>query len=73
MLFPHPSQSESEKQDEDSLTTADKMQDNGAGEGVLKITLHVLKEMGQTELADKLEKREYQEEEHVQYLKYGWL
>ncbi|XP_074489878.1 NLR family CARD domain-containing protein 3-like isoform X2 [Sebastes fasciatus] len=61
MLFPHLSQSESEKQDEDSLTTADKMQDNGAGEGVLKITLHVLKEMGQTELADKLEKHIYGE------------
>lgn len=61
MLFPHLSQSsEYEKQDEDGLTTEDKKQDNSASEGVLKITLHVLKEISQRELANKLEKRKYQ-------------
>lgn len=62
MLFPHLSQSsESEKPDEDGLTTEDKKQDNSASDGALKITLHVLKEMGQRELANKLEKCKYQE------------
>lgn len=61
MLFPHQSESGSEKQDEDTLTIEDKMQDNSASEGVLKITLHVLKEMGHRELANKLEKRKYQD------------
>ncbi|XP_059190621.1 uncharacterized protein LOC131972868 [Centropristis striata] len=54
MLFPHLSQSENEKQDED------KTQETSCSDGVLKIALHVLKEMGQTELANKLEKgKEY--------------
>lgn len=55
LLFPHLSQSE------DSSTTGDKEQDNSASEGALKITLHVLKKMGKKELANKLEKRKYQE------------
>lgn len=60
ILFPHLSQSiESDKQDEDCLTAEDKKQDNSASEGVLKITLHVFKDMGQRELANKLEKRKY--------------
>lgn len=59
LLFPHLSQPESEKHDEDRLTTEDKNQDSSASEGVLKITLHVLKEMGQRELANILEKRKY--------------
>ncbi|XP_078112703.1 NLR family CARD domain-containing protein 3-like isoform X2 [Sander vitreus] len=61
LLFPHLSQPESEKHDEDRLTTEDKNQDSSASEGVLKITLHVLKEMGQRELANKLEKHVYGE------------
>lgn len=62
ILFPHLSQSiESDKQDEDCLTAEDKKQDNSASEGVLKITLHVFKDMGQRELANKLEKHIYGE------------
>lgn len=62
ILFPplNTSQSsESDNQDEDHLKPKDKL-DNSAGEGVLKITLHVLKEVGQKDLANKLEKREFQ-------------
>ncbi|KAK2842653.1 hypothetical protein Q5P01_012853 [Channa striata] len=63
MLFPHPHKppsSGSENQEEECLSTADKIDDT-ASEGVLKITLHVLKEMGQKELANKLEKHIYGE------------
>ncbi|XP_040895153.1 NLR family CARD domain-containing protein 3-like [Toxotes jaculatrix] len=56
MLFP-----ESENQNEDSLTSEDKNQDSSASEGVLRITLHVLKEIGHRELANKLEKHIYGE------------
>eukprot|EP00064_Thunnus_orientalis_P013581 superscaffoldBa00002237_g13620 len=57
MLFPHLSQSsESENQDKDRLTTEDKQEDSSASEGALKITLHVLKDIGQRELANQLEK-----------------
>ncbi|XP_022611758.1 NLR family CARD domain-containing protein 3-like isoform X2 [Seriola dumerili] len=62
MLFPHLSQSSvSEKQDEESLTTEDEKQDSSASEGVLKVTLHVLKEMGHSALANELEKHIYGE------------
>lgn len=48
MLFPHlPQSPESKEQSEDSVTT---------NEDILKITLHALKEKGQRELANKLEK-----------------
>ncbi|XP_070687252.1 NLR family CARD domain-containing protein 3-like [Pempheris klunzingeri] len=61
MLFPHLSQSpESETQD-DGRVTEDKKQDSCASEGALMITLQVLKEMGQKELADLLEKNIYGE------------
>lgn len=62
ILFPHLNasrSSQSENQDEHHLKPQDK-QDSSASEGVLKITLHVLKELGQKELANKLEKRKYQ-------------
>lgn len=60
ILFPHNASksSESDNQDEGQLTTEDK-QDSEANEGVLKIILHVLKEVGQQVLASKLEKRKY--------------
>lgn len=62
MLFPHLSQSsESENQDKDRLTTEDKQEDSSASEGALKITLHVLKDIGQRELANQLEKHIYGE------------
>ncbi|XP_070763734.1 NLR family CARD domain-containing protein 3-like [Enoplosus armatus] len=62
MLFPHLSPSaESDEQEDDCLTTEDKKQDSSASEGALKITLHVLKEIGQRELANKLEKHIYGE------------
>ncbi|KAK5927560.1 hypothetical protein CgunFtcFv8_012705 [Champsocephalus gunnari] len=61
-LFPHLSHtSESEMQNEDTMTSEEIKPDNDASEGVLKITLHVLKEMGQRELANKLEKHIYEE------------
>ncbi|XP_023255999.1 NACHT, LRR and PYD domains-containing protein 3-like [Seriola lalandi dorsalis] len=62
MLFPHLSQSSvREEQDEESLPTEDEKQDSSASEGVLKVTLHVLKEMGHTALANELEKHIYGE------------
>uniref|UniRef100_A0A3Q1EXX1 NLR family CARD domain-containing protein 3-like n=2 Tax=Acanthochromis polyacanthus TaxID=80966 RepID=A0A3Q1EXX1_9TELE len=62
ILFPNLSQcSGSDKQDEVSLTSENTQQDGSACEGALKITLHVLKEMGQKELANKLEKHIYGE------------
>ncbi|XP_010773410.1 protein NLRC3-like isoform X1 [Notothenia coriiceps] len=61
-LFPHLSHnSESEMQNEDTMTSEEIKPDNDASEGVLKITLHVLKEMGQREIANKLEKHIYGE------------
>ncbi|XP_076588690.1 NLR family CARD domain-containing protein 3-like [Chaetodon auriga] len=59
MLFPQPSQPA--EQHEDNVTAEDKKQDDGASDGALKITLHVLKEMGQRKLASKLEKHIYGE------------
>ncbi|XP_029290631.1 LOW QUALITY PROTEIN: NLR family CARD domain-containing protein 3-like [Cottoperca gobio] len=59
MLFPRPSQCcESEDVTTDGVTTHDV---TGASEGVLKITLHVLKEMGHIGLANHLEKHIYGE------------
>ncbi|XP_071347819.1 NLR family CARD domain-containing protein 3-like isoform X2 [Trachinotus anak] len=57
MLFPDLSQSSaSEKQDEE-----DEKRDSSASEGVLKVTLHVLKETGHRALANELEKHIYGE------------
>lgn len=58
MLFPHLSRysTEREKPDEDHPSTENTKQDTSASEGVLRITLHVLNEIGQKELANKLEK-----------------
>uniref|UniRef100_A0A3Q4I3H9 B30.2/SPRY domain-containing protein n=1 Tax=Neolamprologus brichardi TaxID=32507 RepID=A0A3Q4I3H9_NEOBR len=56
MLFPHLSRYSTER-DEDNLSTENTKQDTSASEGVLRITLHVLNEIGQKELANKLEKR----------------
>ncbi|XP_029379569.1 NACHT, LRR and PYD domains-containing protein 14-like isoform X2 [Echeneis naucrates] len=62
MLFPDIFQSSaSEKQDAESLTMKDKNHDNGATEGVLMVTLRVLKEMGQKALASELERHIYGE------------
>uniref|UniRef100_A0A3Q3JBZ2 B30.2/SPRY domain-containing protein n=1 Tax=Monopterus albus TaxID=43700 RepID=A0A3Q3JBZ2_MONAL len=64
MLFPHlhtSQSSESEMQEQGGLITEGRQQDNSASEGALKITLHVLKEMGRKDLADELEKRKYQQ------------
>ncbi|XP_078139207.1 NLR family CARD domain-containing protein 3-like [Centroberyx gerrardi] len=62
ILFPHlPESSESQNEDDDNLATEDKMEDNSARKGALKITLHVLKEIGHSELANRLEKEIYGE------------
>lgn len=60
MLFPHLSQS-SESENQDRLTTDDKQEDSGASEGALKIALYVLKDIGQRELANQLERCKCQE------------
>ncbi|KAM9545656.1 NACHT, LRR and PYD domains-containing protein 3-like isoform 2-T2 [Salvelinus alpinus] len=46
---------ESQKQDKEMVDTEDEKQESSAREGALKITLHVLRKMNQTELADTLE------------------
>ncbi|CAK6954508.1 NLR family CARD domain-containing protein 3-like [Scomber scombrus] len=62
ILFPPLSQSpESENQDQDRLTTDDKKEDSSASEGALKITLYVLRDIGQRELANQLERYIYGE------------
>ncbi|KAK6291394.1 hypothetical protein J4Q44_G00381600, partial [Coregonus suidteri] len=47
---------ESQKQDKEVVDAEDEKQESSAREGVLKITLHVLRKMNQKELADTLEK-----------------
>ncbi|XP_045571960.1 NLR family CARD domain-containing protein 3-like, partial [Salmo salar] len=49
---------ESQKQDEEVVDAEDEKQESSAREGVLKITLHVLRKMNQKELADTLENYE---------------
>ncbi|XP_071246165.1 NLR family CARD domain-containing protein 3-like [Salvelinus alpinus] len=49
---------ESQKQDKEVVDAEDEKQESSAREGALKITLHVLREMNQKELADTLEKYE---------------
>ncbi|XP_045568146.1 NLR family CARD domain-containing protein 3-like [Salmo salar] len=49
---------ESQKQDKEVVGAEDEKQERSAREGALKITLHVLREMNQKELADTLEKYE---------------
>lgn len=72
MLFPHLTlSSETAEQGEDSSAREDKKPDDSASDGALKITLHVLKEMGQRKLASELEKRKYHEEEQALCVIYG--
>ncbi|KAJ7998221.1 hypothetical protein DPEC_G00220340 [Dallia pectoralis] len=47
---------ESQREDEEGVDPEDVKQESSAKEGVLKITLHVLRNMNQKELADTLEK-----------------
>ncbi|XP_034540817.1 NLR family CARD domain-containing protein 3-like [Notolabrus celidotus] len=62
ILFPNLSQpAESNEQNEDCLSSVDPKEDTSASEGALKITLHVLRTMGQRELANTLEKNVYGE------------
>ncbi|CAJ1055955.1 NLR family CARD domain-containing protein 3-like [Xyrichtys novacula] len=62
MLFPHLSQpAESDKQNRDCLSAEDTKGDASVSEGALKIALHILKKIGQRELANKLEKSVYGE------------
>ncbi|XP_055772595.1 NLR family CARD domain-containing protein 3-like [Salvelinus fontinalis] len=49
---------ESQNQDKEVVDAEDEKQESSAREGALKITLHVLRKMNQTELADTLEKYE---------------
>ncbi|XP_041854140.1 NLR family CARD domain-containing protein 3-like isoform X2 [Melanotaenia boesemani] len=63
-LFPHlspPLTRKTESLDEDGFTTEDTKMDTNASEGALKITLHVLNELGQKTLANELEKCIYGE------------
>ncbi|XP_034151337.1 NACHT, LRR and PYD domains-containing protein 12-like isoform X1 [Esox lucius] len=46
----------SQKEDEEGVDPEDEKQDSSAKEGALKITLHVLRNMNQKDLADTLEK-----------------
>ena len=63
MLFPHLSpSSEREYHGAHNLTIDDERLDVGASEGALKITLHVLNELGHRELANKLEKCKYEKQ-----------
>ncbi|XP_074534072.1 NLR family CARD domain-containing protein 3-like [Halichoeres trimaculatus] len=59
MLFPRPP--EGTKQTQDHLSSGDAEADASASEGALRITLHVLRRMGQKELANRLEKTVYGE------------
>uniref|UniRef100_A0A6Q2Z2Z2 B30.2/SPRY domain-containing protein n=2 Tax=Esox lucius TaxID=8010 RepID=A0A6Q2Z2Z2_ESOLU len=47
---------ESQREDEEGVDLEDEEKESSAKEGVLKITLHVLRNMNQNELADTLEK-----------------
>ncbi|CDQ95320.1 unnamed protein product [Oncorhynchus mykiss] len=47
---------ESQKQDKEVVDPEDEKQESSAREGVLKMTLHILRTMNQKELADTLEK-----------------
>uniref|UniRef100_A0A3P8XZB9 B30.2/SPRY domain-containing protein n=1 Tax=Esox lucius TaxID=8010 RepID=A0A3P8XZB9_ESOLU len=49
---------ESQREDEEGVDPEDEKQESSAKEGVLKITLHVLRNMNQKDLADTLEKNE---------------
>ncbi|XP_055751665.1 NLR family CARD domain-containing protein 3-like [Salvelinus fontinalis] len=49
---------ESQKQDKEVVDAEDEKQESSAREGALKITLHILRNMNQKELADTLEKYE---------------
>lgn len=61
MLFPHPSHCpDRENKDEDDPCAGAEQPDRRVRDGVLSLTLHVLNEIGQKELANRLEKREYQ-------------
>ncbi|XP_034151352.1 NACHT, LRR and PYD domains-containing protein 12-like [Esox lucius] len=48
----------SQREDEEGVDPEDEKQESSAKEGVLKITLHVLRNMNQKDLADTLEKNE---------------
>uniref|UniRef100_A0A6Q2X6W5 B30.2/SPRY domain-containing protein n=1 Tax=Esox lucius TaxID=8010 RepID=A0A6Q2X6W5_ESOLU len=48
---------ESQREDEEGVDPEDEKQESSAKEGALKITLHVLRNMNQKDLADTLEKR----------------
>lgn len=52
-LFPQPDASESERQHQD-----EEKHESSTSEGALRITLHVLKELGQKDVANTLEKCE---------------
>uniref|UniRef100_A0A6Q2X7G0 B30.2/SPRY domain-containing protein n=1 Tax=Esox lucius TaxID=8010 RepID=A0A6Q2X7G0_ESOLU len=49
---------ESQREDEEGVDPEDEKQESSAKEGALKITLHVLRNMNQKDLADTLEKNE---------------
>ncbi|KAJ7997980.1 hypothetical protein DPEC_G00217790 [Dallia pectoralis] len=63
---------ESQREDEEGVDPEDVKQESSAKEGALKITLHVLRNMNQKELADTLEKSQLPmicQREHKSYLK----
>ncbi|KAJ7998001.1 hypothetical protein DPEC_G00218020, partial [Dallia pectoralis] len=63
---------ESQREDEEGVDPEDVKQESSAKEGALKITLHVLRNMNQKELADTLEKSQLSmicQREHKSYLK----
>ncbi|KAJ7998066.1 hypothetical protein DPEC_G00218680 [Dallia pectoralis] len=63
---------ESQREDEEGVDPEDVKQESSAKEGALKITLHVLRNMNQKELADTLEKSQPAmicQREHKSYLK----
>ncbi|KAJ7998029.1 hypothetical protein DPEC_G00218300, partial [Dallia pectoralis] len=63
---------ESQREDEEGVDPEDVKRESSAKEGALKITLHVLRNMNQKELADTLEKSQLAiicQREHKSYLK----
>ncbi|KAJ7983566.1 hypothetical protein DPEC_G00376610 [Dallia pectoralis] len=63
---------ENQREDEEGVDPEDVKQESSAKEGALKITLHVLRNMNQKELADTLEKSQLPmicQHEHKSYLK----
>ncbi|XP_034150818.1 NLR family CARD domain-containing protein 3-like [Esox lucius] len=53
-----PEEFKSQREDEEGVDPEDEKQESSAKEGALKITLHVLRNMNQKDLADTLEKNE---------------